>query len=75
MILVDMSSNPPKVAITNKVKTMETTIPCLESVAFDGDCCGCLYANYDELKKTWIFRCNECSKEWGRGSEIIRRKL
>jgi len=69
MLLVNMKKGQPtKVAIVNKLKWMVTTIPCCESVALGGECCGCLNANYDELEKTWIFRCNECGKEWGRGS-------
>ena len=51
-----------------KDKRMETTIPCPEGPAMGvGCCCGCLTASYDKAEKTWVFRCNECSKEWGRG--------
>lgn len=70
MILVD--TNTGKVAIVNKTETMRTTIPCPDGAAYEGDCCGCLNANYDPLEKNWIFRCNECGKEWGRGHiEVI----
>jgi hypothetical protein len=64
MIIVDGNN----IAIVKETKTMITTIPCQKSVAFGGDCCGCLNANYDEIQKSWIFRCNECNEEHGRGS-------
>lgn len=39
-----------------------TTIRC-----YDDNCCGCLDANKDD-KGDWIFKCNECGVEWGRGT-------
>ena len=68
MILVKRTSKETKVAIVKKIKCMETTIPCSDSIDYGGECCGCLNANFDEIEKSWIFRCNECNKEQGRGS-------
>jgi hypothetical protein len=63
----NMNTNPPKITTANKTETMATTIACPEGTVYDGECCGCLSANYDPLEKIWIFRCNECGKEFGRG--------
>jgi len=73
MILDKKTPKETKVAIVKKIKTMETTIPCSDGDFYGGDCCGCLNANYDEIEKSWIFRCNECNEEQGRGS-ITKRK-
>jgi len=57
-ILVDWSREPT----TPKIKT---TIPCLVGSAHNGTCCGCL--NAELIDGLWIFVCNECGKEAGRG--------
>lgn len=46
-------------------KKMATTIPC--SFHFTKDCPGCLTGYYNEVEKLWVFRCNECGIECGRG--------
>ena len=49
---------------------LATTIPCQYGPAWvrNGICCGCLNAEPDEAKNVWVFRCNECGTEQGRGA-------
>jgi len=70
---VNVNLGTDKVVITDNKerKILPTTIPCLEGTMFEGDCCGCLTGWWDELEKIWIFRCNECEKEWGRGTDDV----
>lgn len=70
MLLLNLKEG--KVAIVGKKqKKMATNIPCT-SREFGGGpgwhkCRGTLDGHYDELEKVWIFRCNECGEEAGRG--------
>lgn len=70
MLLVNFKKG--KVAIVGKKqKKMTTNVPCtyegLDPETGFHACSGCLNGCYDELEKEWIFRCNECGKEAGRG--------
>lgn len=63
MLLLNLKKKGVKVAVVSeKQEKMTTNIFCGYTA-----CTGHLIGHYDELEKVWIFRCNKCGMEAGRG--------
>lgn len=67
MLLVSLKKKGVKVAVVSKKQEkMTTNIACGYNLNILR-CTGFFVGHYDELEKVWIFRCNKCGREAGRG--------